>query len=907
MLDPLTALSLASPVLEIVRFSNFLSSRVCDLRSIGVVNYVNDIKIQVHDVGRTLTRIARLITDGTSDDGANEEKQRLTALCSQCREVGKKVAEHLEDVIASLPSQHSGPVAEKTNESRAAVKVKVNYATIEEYLKELKHLLAITSSQITASLRQSTTERFETTSLKHDMLQSGLSTILRLLENGGADIKEADFAEDGPVQQCMDISIQSELDSLHHIATVPYSLALTNTLIRRRTILSLINFRQMSDRIDEVDIAYKKTLEWIFQDKEYRLAWSSFPDFLRSASDPPYWINGKAGSGKSTLLRFLIRHKKALEHLRTWSGTRLLETAHFFAWNLGTTLQRTQMGLLQSLIYQVLVRDERLIHQVFPDLWHAIDPSQPKKHEPLSFAEAKRAFRRLIDLSAAKRCFCFFVDGIDEFEEDHNHVADLILGFQAPNLKFVLSSRPVDVCLDKFAGCPQLRLQDLTASDIETYIDGRLSSYHVMLDLMHEEPEATLELVHEVKERASGVFLWVKLVVTSLLTGLRKGDGIADLKVRLRALPPDLSKLFASMLGKMDPRYQKQAATLFRLVRTASMLLDGQGMPTQFLALAHHDFRSVLNHKPIAFETKKIMHWCRILERQLVSRCCGLVEFSRSSYKPDWWRADLNKLEEEDQVLLASQVQFLHRTVAEYLYQDEVWDKVVCKSSTNSRFNPHENLAYAALHMMKVSPLADDISSMQAYHWAKVLVQGVREFERREQTPLEDLVDEMDLVLRYHASYLSHWSSKIELYPAKNTVISHLTVLQRPLSNLLSFAAFVGLGAYVDSKLEQHGLVLGTGNSAQKVMLQTLFSRSDDWIKIELIDRVDAVSFGNAAYRNFQLSTAVRRSLQQKLLLIEGAATDESAPTQALAVAKVRSVLAHHKISKTGVSSLWPA
>lgn len=75
MLDPLTALSLASPVLEIVRFSNFLSSRVCDLRSIGVVNYVNDIKIQVHDVGRTLTRIARLITDGTSDDGANEEKQ----------------------------------------------------------------------------------------------------------------------------------------------------------------------------------------------------------------------------------------------------------------------------------------------------------------------------------------------------------------------------------------------------------------------------------------------------------------------------------------------------------------------------------------------------------------------------------------------------------------------------------------------------------------------------------------------------------------------------------------------------------------------------------------------------------------------------------------------------------------
>ncbi|KAK5075456.1 hypothetical protein LTS08_001479 [Lithohypha guttulata] len=557
-----------------------------------------------------------------------------------------------------------------------------------------------------------------------------------------------------------------------------------------------------------------------------------------------YWINGKAGSGKSTLLYFLIRHERLADYLRTWSGTGRLTLAHFFSWSLGSALQNTEMGLLQSLLYQVLAEDESLVHQVFPELWHDIDPLQPPKLESLSLIEVKRALKRLLDVSAGRRCFCFFVDGIDEFNGDYNSIIDLLLAFEAPDLKFVLASRPVDVCLDRFAHLPQLRLQDLTAGDIEIYIDERLSSKYEMSDLMRDEPEAAVELVHELKDRASGVFLWIKLVVTSLLDGLKKGDDVADLKIRPRALPPDLKDLFASMLGKMEAGYQKQAAVLFRLVRTASLLLDGRGMPTQFLAVASRDFQSVLNRRPIAFETDKIVAWCKYVERRLRSRCCGLVEIHESSYRPDWWRTDLEKLDKSNQNLLASHVQFLHRTVAEYLYQDEVWDEVVCKSSKNTDFEPHKNLAYAALHMMKISPLADDLPTMQAYSWAKVLVRAVSDYECNRGKALEDLVDEMDLVLRHHtstSSQFSHWSSYIDLDSARNIVHGHLVVLRQPLSSFLSFAAFVALDIYVDSKLERHGLQFGAGTSVQKIMLQSLFSRSSDWVKITWTDRVDVV------------------------------------------------------------------
>jgi hypothetical protein len=51
-------------------------------------------------------------------------------------------------------------------------------------------------------------------------------------------------------------------------------------------------------------------------------------------------------------------------------------------------------------------------------------------------------------------------------------------------------------------------------------------------------------LVEEIVEKANEVFLWVKLVVQSLLAGLGNRDSITDLQRRLRELPSDLEKLY---------------------------------------------------------------------------------------------------------------------------------------------------------------------------------------------------------------------------------------------------------------------------------------------------------------------------------------------------------------------------
>ena len=91
-----------------------------------------------------------------------------------------------------------------------------------------------------------------------------------------------------------------------------------------------------------------------------------------------------------------------------------------------------------------------------------------------------------------------------------------------------------------------------------------------MLRLEKQEPTATVELVDELVSRASGVFLWVYVVVQSLLDGLESRDKIANLVIRIRELPTGLNELFSLMLGRISLKHRAQA---FRLLYITQQLL----------------------------------------------------------------------------------------------------------------------------------------------------------------------------------------------------------------------------------------------------------------------------------------------------------------------------------------------
>jgi hypothetical protein len=73
--------------------------------------------------------------------------------------------------------------------------------------------------------------------------------------------------------------------------------------------------------------------------------------------------------------------------------------------------------------------------------------------------------------------------------------------------------------------------------------------------------------------KASGVFLWVDLVVKSLVTVMQLGDRIEDFQRRLDELPPDLEKLWEKILQGLDKFYLGHAAQYFTLVEAAEVPL----------------------------------------------------------------------------------------------------------------------------------------------------------------------------------------------------------------------------------------------------------------------------------------------------------------------------------------------
>lgn len=103
---------------------------------------------------------------------------------------------------------------------------------------------------------------------------------------------------------------------------------------------------------------------------------------------------------------------------------------------------------------------------------------------------------------------CLFIDGLDEYDGRESDIAnlfhDLVL---SPQVKVCVSSRPHVPFEFAFKDRPKLRMEDLTRTDIQLYIEDQLVQDQMMQKLSIEEPIACTKLVQEIGEAAQGVFL----------------------------------------------------------------------------------------------------------------------------------------------------------------------------------------------------------------------------------------------------------------------------------------------------------------------------------------------------------------------------------------------------------------
>ncbi|RYP29607.1 hypothetical protein DL767_006659 [Monosporascus sp. MG133] len=280
---------------------------------------------------------------------------------------------------------------------------------------------------------------------------------------------------------------------------------------------------------------------------------AKFRSFLRGDGQT-FFISGRAGCGKSTLMKYLGRDSVVRKDLETWAeGFKLVVVGMYF-WGSDDLLQKSLKGFYMSILYHTLRQCPELISVIFP---RSSGEALSSDAAEVQISELESAFSRLIELRNSETYrFCYFVDGLDEYDGDaleHRKLAEKLMAWaDSRAVKVVCSARPHTVFLDLFnrAGL-SISFHQLTQSDIRDFAKSQFKTYLGAPEL-REAKETCLDITEDIVSRADGVFLWASLVVRSLINGALEHENGECLRKRLQDCPDDLNSLFRKMLDKID-------------------------------------------------------------------------------------------------------------------------------------------------------------------------------------------------------------------------------------------------------------------------------------------------------------------------------------------------------------------
>ncbi|KAL9609000.1 MAG: hypothetical protein Q9167_006209, partial [Letrouitia subvulpina] len=419
-------------------------------------------------------------------------------------------------------------------------------------------------------------------------------------------------------------------------------LSTDHTAIIEDFILESLVFSAMKDREEQVIEAHTNTLDWLFSESKHGRSAAHFPTWLRG-KDSIFWVNGKAGSGKSTLMRFIGNHKRTVENLQVWAGEKKLTTAGFYFWTSGSLEQRSQVGLLRYLLFQLLQEHRHLIRITFPRTWkhylHSSTKDRIKAKITWGLVELMEGFNLFLQRALARVKICLFIDGLDEFEGDHKEIINLfkaLPNISDGNLKICLSSRPWSTFERAFSSVPTFRLQELTFYDMVEYVTDKFREDPRLRKMLQDEASDSGKLVMEIVKRADGVFLWVTLVVRSLINDFEDSNRVIDVKRRLLVLPTNLDQFFQHTLFEIQPGPSiEQASRIFQLIRAREIVCDFTGDMTSTsltlweLALALEDDMKLATETEIhQASDEETLGRCRDTQSLIQSSCAGLLRIN---------------------------------------------------------------------------------------------------------------------------------------------------------------------------------------------------------------------------------------------------------------------------------------
>lgn len=495
------------------------------------------------------------------------------------------------------------------------------------------------------------------------------------------------------------------------------------------------------------------------------------------------------------------------EYLQQWAGDQKLTIATFHFWAIGSDIQASKEGLLRTLLVQLFRAHPDVIPLVASSRWESLclfneDPRR------LSQDELEDMFRQTVKHISARAKLALFIDGLDEFDGDCNALISLLEECIASSIKVCVSSRPWTEFENAFGDYPRLKMEDLTYDDITKYVVSRFEANSQFTRFQKLHPQFAGALSQSVANKARGVFLWVTIVVSSLLAGMMAGDRVEDLENRLNLLPSEMDDLYGRIFDSIDPLYREHAAQLFKLVSTC-------GQPPSLRVLWYADevkfLDRAIDEDPSAVPLEELLGRLEDMRLRIVSRCRGLLEVQSAPdehpAKPDGGNAV-----------------YLHRTFAEFLRRTDTQQRLDSCLTTPYDSGIRISAAYTSLAKLWTRPDAQNESAVRYFELQ--LKKSLNYAGDALPSSMCDVVRLMDH-LRDKCASLCRYTYKENRFKdregawqSKLTGIELNSYCYDAKEEFLCLATVFCVRAYIRAKADQRGLVVVANRDANKDRLK---------------------------------------------------------------------------------------
>jgi hypothetical protein len=421
----------------------------------------------------------------------------------------------------------------------------------------------------------------------------------------------------------------------------------------RQSLLESLRFEQIEARQMTIKTAHAKTCRWLLKSEQY-LSWLDTTKVGRHHGF--LWIKGKAGSGKSTLMKFALANAR-----KTMKDHILLS---FFFNARGEDIEKSTVGTYRSLLLQLLERLPAL-QSVFDSLCPSTS-SFSAAHQ-WNVESLKTLLEQAIRTLGSSPVVCL-IDALDECEEEQ--VRDMIQFFEHVGDLAVSNGIRFQVCLSS-RHYPHITIrnglelvlegQEGHSQDITNYIESELKI---------GKSKVAQQIRAELHEKASGIFMWVVLVVSILNKESDRGQ-VHALRRKLREIPGDLHELFRDILTR-DTHNKDGLVLCIQWILFAKQPLSPEQL--YHAILSGVDLEAVAEWDPEEI-TKDVV------KRFILDSSKGLAEATASKEQ---------------------RVQFIHESVRDFLLKENGLGKIWPEFGNNFQGQSHERLKQCCFNYISI-------------------------------------------------------------------------------------------------------------------------------------------------------------------------------------------------------------